>query len=75
VRIAGLCNPLRNTAGGRKDEQAGNFFDRNRLSPLRAYRTKDGPGGYLCGSFGVDAGCTREPIGEMFHGFWRLEGR
>jgi hypothetical protein len=29
-RIAGLCNPLRNTAGGRKDEQAGNFFDRNR---------------------------------------------
>jgi hypothetical protein len=25
-RIAGLCNPLRNTAGGRKDEQAGNFF-------------------------------------------------
>jgi hypothetical protein len=32
-RIAGLCNPLRNTAGGRKDEQAGNFFDRNRLTP------------------------------------------
>jgi hypothetical protein len=31
-RIAGLCNPSRNTAGGRKDEQAGNFFDRNRLS-------------------------------------------
>jgi hypothetical protein len=30
-RIAGLWNPLRNTAGGRKDEQAGNFFDRNRL--------------------------------------------
>jgi transcriptional antiterminator RfaH len=30
-RIVGLCNPLRNTAGGRKDEQAGNFFDRNRL--------------------------------------------
>jgi hypothetical protein len=33
ARIAGLCNPLRNTAGGRKDEQAGNFFDRNRLNP------------------------------------------
>jgi hypothetical protein len=28
-RIAGLCNPLRNTAGGRKDKQAGNFFERN----------------------------------------------
>jgi hypothetical protein len=33
-RIAGLCNPLRNTVGGRKDEQAGSFLDRNRLSPL-----------------------------------------
>jgi len=31
-RIAGLCNPLRNTVGGRKDKQAGNFFDRNRLN-------------------------------------------
>jgi hypothetical protein len=27
-----LCNPLRNTAGGRKDKQDGNFFSRNRLS-------------------------------------------
>jgi uncharacterized protein YjbI with pentapeptide repeats len=30
-RIAQLCNPLRNTAGGRKDKQAGNFVQRNRL--------------------------------------------
>jgi hypothetical protein len=28
-RIAGLCNPLRNTAGGRKDKQAGNSFERS----------------------------------------------
>jgi hypothetical protein len=27
-----LCNPLRNTAGGRKDKQDGNFFSRNRLT-------------------------------------------
>jgi CBS domain-containing protein len=31
-RIARLCNPLRNTGGGRKDKQAGNFVERNRLS-------------------------------------------
>jgi hypothetical protein len=36
--IAGLCNPLRNTAGGRKDKQAGNFFDRDRLNTQRSRR-------------------------------------
>jgi hypothetical protein len=33
-RIAGLCNPLRKTAGGRKDKQAGNFFGNRSDSSL-----------------------------------------